>query len=353
MSASPALTLSGMLFAAIPILLIFALWTVSLFNEPVANFVYKLHLIRLGLLNLALSTDKKWKKPVGDSARLQVKSSKTIILVRHGESQWNVVFNKGFNGSFPKRLGSALQSEANLMTTLDSVFVDSPLSQLGCEQALELQNFIESEQDKEFGAVLKGTHPSVKSVLCSSNLRRALSTGTIGFLQRLKRTQEKIRILSSLQEITFNIDGVSLAKPRSAPQLSDTEIHALGLSSKADFNPDRFYEASENAGDKPIRGKGITRMLSFARWCFERPEPVVIACGGHSLYYRFLFQTFLPQSSTHDAKKYKMHNGCVLAFTLDEGKDPNGKTFYGIKEDSIRVLHGHFETPKPKKAKGE
>lgn len=71
-------------------------------------------------------------------------------------------------------------------------------------------------------------------------------------------------------------------------------------------------------------------------------------CGGHSLYNRFFFQTFLPQSSKHDAKMYKMYNGSVVAFTFEEGTDPNGKTFYGVKEDSIRVLHGHFENPAAK-----
>lgn len=70
-----------------------------------------------------------------------------------------------------------------------------------------MQAFVESETDKELGAILKGTSTTSKSVLVSSNLRRALSTGTIAFLNRLKRTQEKIHILSNLQEITFMIDG--------------------------------------------------------------------------------------------------------------------------------------------------
>lgn len=133
---SATITISGLLMASLPILFVFVIWIVSLFNEPVANFVYKLHLVRLALLNLAFSKDKKWKKPVGDSARLSNKArSKTIIFVRHGESAWNVVANRGFNGSFPKRLGAALQMEAHLMTSVDSVFVDSPLSPLGEERA--------------------------------------------------------------------------------------------------------------------------------------------------------------------------------------------------------------------------
>lgn len=111
------------------------------------------------------------------------------------------MFNRGFGPSFPGRLFSAVFDELRVLPTLDSVFVDSPLSPLGCRQALELQSFVETHP------VLNGTE---KSILVSSNLRRAVSTGVIGFLPRLKRTQERFHILSSLQEVTFNIDGLSL-----------------------------------------------------------------------------------------------------------------------------------------------
>jgi len=339
--SSSLFSAAGVFAAAIPILLILALWTAALFSQSVANVVYKLHLIRLGLTHLLFSSDKKWKK-LGDPDRVTKKRSKTIYFVRHGESAWNVVFNKGFGKTFPKRLGNALQKEANLFTTLDSVFVDSPLSSLGAEQALELQSYIESIPDSDPDAVLK-TGESGKSVLASSNLRRALSTGTIGFWPRIRRTQERIHVLSSLQEITFNVDGVALAKPYSSPVLADEELGALTSVTRADFDPDRYFDCSENAGDKPVRGKGVNRMLEFCHWCFKRDEPVIIAAG-HSLYFRFFFQTFLPYTSQHEGKKSKMANGCVVKFTIWEGKDPNQEDRYVIEEASIKVLHQDFES---------
>ena len=188
-------------YLAVASLLCYAL---SFFFEAFANVIYKERLFLKGIVHLLFSTDKKWKR-LPDPATVSRVRSKQIIFVRHGESAWNVVFNRGFGASFPGRLLSAIFDELRVLPTLDSVFADSPLSVLGCRQAQELQNFVETHP------LLRGSEG--KSVVVSSNLRRAVSTATIGFLHRLKRTQERIHILSSLQEVTFNIDGVSLAKP--------------------------------------------------------------------------------------------------------------------------------------------
>ena len=54
--------------------------------------------------------DSKWDKK-GDSEivkNMEPLDSRRIIFVRHGESQWNEVFNKGFGPSFPVRLASAM-----------------------------------------------------------------------------------------------------------------------------------------------------------------------------------------------------------------------------------------------------
>lgn len=251
-----------------------------------------------------------------------------------GESAWNVVFNRGFGATFPIRLLRAMVREATLLPTLDSVFFDSPLSDLGATQALELQRFIETHP------VLRGAPEGGKSVLVASNLRRALSTSTIGFWGRLKRTpQEKIHILSSLQEITFNVDGVALAKPRKAPVLADEELNALEVP-RSKFRYE-CYDVSENHGNKPVRSKGLDRMLEFCRWCFARDEPTVIVTG-HSLYFRFFFQTFLPLASTHVGKTSKMGNGAVVSFRLWEGESGD----YVIEEETVEILHNDFELAK-------
>lgn len=339
----------GLILAVLPLFGLLLLWTSSLLDERFANILYKLHLLRTGVLHLMFSTDKKWKKQP-DPAMLtgSEEFSKRIIFIRHGESAWNLVFNKGFNSTFPKRMGDALRNEASMATTLDSVFVDSPLDGEGCEQAQSLQDFVEKAEDTPLVKILRGSEGN--SVICSSNLRRALSTTTIGLWERLRRTQEKVHVLSSLQEITFNIDGVALAKPGTAPQLSHVELAALGSDLKS-FEADRYYDCSEQNGDKEIQGSGIDRMYEYCNWCFERKEPVIIA-GGHSLYFRAFFQTFLAHESAHTAKKHKMENAAVVAFTLFKGTK-NGKVMYKIDEASIEAMYLGFEEKKPKKSKSK
>jgi hypothetical protein len=63
-------------------------------------------------------------------------------------------------------------------------------------QALELQSFVETHP------VLNGSEG--RTIIVSSNLRRAVSTAVIGFLPRLNRSKERIHILSSLQVRRLN-----------------------------------------------------------------------------------------------------------------------------------------------------
>mmetsp|Transcript_12307 Transcript_12307/g.15990 ORF Transcript_12307/g.15990 Transcript_12307/m.15990 type:complete len:315 (-) Transcript_12307:262-1206(-) len=288
----------------VPLIAILALWVGSLYDKRLANVLYKLHLLREGGGHMLFSTDKKFPKKTPDAADVQEEASKQIIFVRHAESAWNLVFNKGFGKDFPGRLGDALKKEGKLFSTLDSVFVDSPLSKLGTDQADGLQRFIETG-DTEFNELLFGQPDAGKSIIVSSNLRRALSTCTIGFWNRLRRTQEKIHVLSSLQEVTFNVDGMSLAKPYHSPQLADDELAALDYHSPEDFDADRYYNCSENHGNKEIKSSGYKRLVEFCDWCFDEKQDEYdnIIAAGHSLYFRFFFQYFLPKASTHVSKK--------------------------------------------------
>ncbi|EOD17458.1 hypothetical protein EMIHUDRAFT_102681 [Emiliania huxleyi CCMP1516] len=56
-----------------------------------------------------------------------------LIFVRHGESVWNLVFNRGFGPSF--------LHELLLVPVDDSAFLDSPLSPLGLQQCGQLAIF--------------------------------------------------------------------------------------------------------------------------------------------------------------------------------------------------------------------
>ncbi|CAN0440510.1 unnamed protein product, partial [Laminaria digitata] len=59
---------------------------------------------------------------------------KRVIFLRHGESEWNEVFNRGFGPMFLVRLVKAFVREVMMLSTRDSVFFDSPLSNTGIQQ---------------------------------------------------------------------------------------------------------------------------------------------------------------------------------------------------------------------------
>lgn len=143
----------------------------------------------------------------------------SIIFRRHGESDWNNCFNKGFNLSFPSRLISAIIAELKLLFTLDSVFIDSPLNEDGIKQALELRNFLQTyDVSKNLKDGISEIVPSIRgdegtcSVICSSTLRRAVSTTIISLWPRIEANPgTKVYILSSLQEISRNVDTRALS----------------------------------------------------------------------------------------------------------------------------------------------
>jgi len=89
--------------------------------------------------HLVLSKEKSgWPKnrPDPDAIKgLKFETVKRVIFVRHGESTWNDVFNRGFGPMFPVRLVHGLVQEAGVLISRSSYFVDSPLSKLGYKQA--------------------------------------------------------------------------------------------------------------------------------------------------------------------------------------------------------------------------
>jgi hypothetical protein len=103
---------------------------------------------------------------------------------------------------------------------MDSTFLDSPLNSDGIEQALELRRFLYSinEGDKlyEIAAILRGEKST--SVIASSTLRRAIATTALVLWPRLEKKNEKICLLSNLQEISRNIDTRALS---SASEVAD------------------------------------------------------------------------------------------------------------------------------------
>jgi hypothetical protein len=238
------------------------------------------------------------------------------------------------------RLAIALFREALRLVSPDSVFIDSPLSSTGANQAAALSVFLATPRDERHGlsraeaeahALVRGAPGAPPSVLASSNLRRALSTAGIALSERLRRTGENIAVLSSLQEISPNVDTLSITPPFAPPVLP-------GLGNVR-------FDSSGHNGNKPLRGTGGPRMAAFAAWCFERPGREAVIAAGHSLWFRSFMDCYLPRTCAHDARRRKVVNCAVLAFTLQRGRVGDA-TVYRIAPESIAMVYGGFEQHK-------
>ncbi len=84
-----------------------------------------------------------------DARKFQVR----VIFVRHCESTWNEVFNKGTLATrlllMPIRLVNALINEVLYSPSGGSVFLDSPLSDDGLVQARSLKAFVEGKTETD------------------------------------------------------------------------------------------------------------------------------------------------------------------------------------------------------------
>ena len=276
---------------------------------------------------------------------------KRIVFIRHGESDWNNVFNKGISISFIFRLMSSLKEELFLfLTSSDSKFIYSPLNHEGIEQALELRRYIEatnhpecSKTTNEVLSMLRGDS-NTPSVIVSSTLRRAIATTTLALWPRVDKTEEKVIILSSLQEVSRNVDTRALSNPKEVADLPFARIKDKCKSTKREsFDPDVIYDATENYGNKRHNFYGILRLRAFNEWAFKRSEDTIIV-GGHSLWFKYFFQTYLPHSSKHDAKNKKISNSGIVTFIIYRSYGADGSPLYRIDESTIETVYGGFTT---------
>lgn len=323
-------------------------------NILIKTILTKLFLYLEGILFMITSKDtSKLSSKYNPDPDLLLKhpnaivTTKTIIFLRHGESDWNDIFNKGFGPSIFIRLFNGFYREMKLMITMDSVFLDSGLNHEGFLQAKELSKYLDSrptacdpsepEELKKLYEILNGNSGS--SVIVSSNLRRAIATTTISLWPRLQRTHEKIHILSNLQEISRNIDTKALAGRGIIPDLRRVGEH---LADPTSFKPEELYDVTENLGNKTSYFNGIKRLKAFNDWAFKRNEATIIV-GGHSLWFKHYFQVYLPYSSDHPAKTKKIVNTGVVALTLQRYTDEHGNLLgYRVEPNSIQTVYGGF-----------
>mmetsp|Transcript_6671 Transcript_6671/g.13552 ORF Transcript_6671/g.13552 Transcript_6671/m.13552 type:complete len:343 (-) Transcript_6671:124-1152(-) len=310
-------------------------------RTQIGNMLFKLRLSVSVIQHLLFSRDRKWNKKLiqdPDCIADAEGQYKRVVFIRHGESDWNDIFNRGFGPMFPVRLITGLLRELlSKFTTRDSLFLDSPLSPLGIRQAVELRYFLKqgSPQNTNPDAVhayrLLMGDPAGSSVLVSSNLRRAIATGTVGLQDRLRKTKEKMLISSALQEISRNPDTLALAETRGLPDLDYLSKYVDGF----DYN---MFDPSLNTGNKPVMGNGLTRLRMFANWIFTRQEETIIV-NGHSLYFRNFFNTYLPASCSHVARTKKISNCGVVSFRIKKAMY-NDTVMFRIDPTSIQVVAG-------------
>ncbi len=144
-----------------------------------------------------------------------------------------------------------------------------------------------------------------------------------------------------MQEISPNVDTIALSKAKDVADLPFVRL-TKHCNSSTRANIKDVYDASESFGNKTYSFNGIKRLRAFNEWVFKRDESIIIV-GGHSIWFRSFFQTFLPFSSTHDAKKKKIVNSGVVAFELSSVQDTDGSYIYRIAPESVLTLHGGFE----------
>eukprot|EP00934_Nitzschia_sp_Nitz4_P003315 Nitzschia sp. Nitz4//scaffold14_size191712//549//1637//NITZ4_001696-RA/size191712-processed-gene-0.296-mRNA-1//-1//CDS//3329536846//3305//frame0 len=346
----------------------YAVWIAYSLSRPIflATFVcmlmnpkaaeIKLKLIVTTFQFIFLSKDKKWKKSKEDPASYFQDETgvekKTIIFLRHGESTWNDTFNKGdrklipFIKGFIPNLFKSFATEWYFLVvgkSDESWFFDSPLSEKGKSQAEGVRKFLR-DTDPEFSTpkeaklirLLRGEGKE-KCQLTSSNLRRAISTVSIGLQDRLDKyvKDDKIMILQELQEVSINPDALSIHPPHSKL------VHSWMDSDRIKEIYETQCDTSKNLGNKPLDGNGLQRMKRFCDIAFDEIGAPAVVATGHSYWFRAFFQTYLPKSFDHVSKKKKLINGGIVGFTLMRKQTEKGYK-YSIDPNSIVVLYGGF-----------
>jgi broad specificity phosphatase PhoE len=225
-----------------------------------------------------------------------------------------------------------------------SWFYDAPLSYLGLGQVEDLGKFLKKAPSKDaegaIVAVLRADPDAPKSKILCSSLRRALSTMAAGFQDRLaQHPEEKILVVPSLQEISRNPDTLSITPAHTQVTASWIDKSSKLCNFQSIFS--NQVDMSLHTGNKEITTNGLKRMDAFCDVVFRQNENHVIV-GGHSIYFRSFFRTFMPYTEDHAAKSKKIVNCGVVALDLLKFKNEHGKTYYMIDPKTVNVVYGGF-----------
>ncbi|CAD7941165.1 unnamed protein product [Amoebophrya sp. A25] len=287
---------------------------------------------------------KKLPPPPPESVpSIKVRRERTIFFLRHGESEWNFVFNKKPVILAPFRLVYTCIKEFFLFGR-DSLFLDSPLNTEGLTQAAEAADIVEKLVPED-------------AVFVASPLRRAVSTLLLAFEKRLQR--KRVKVWHCLQEISRNVDTASITPARETPPVSRKEQK---MYPQCVTMYDRVLDVSGFEGNKTLGRRGVNRIQEFARKIFDQPElrPKPLVVGAHSLYFKHFFNIYLPELTAYGPKQLsdnqrdlatlartkKIHNGGLVSFVLQECETISGQMFYRVRPGSIKEVYKGFEGSK-------
>jgi hypothetical protein len=154
----------------------------------------------------------------------------------------------------------------------------------------------------------------------------------------LEKNDEKLRVSSLLQEISRNPDTLCITPPKEQPNPSWIEHAYKPLDIKKMYA--KHTDMQNNAGNKPVTARGITRIREFVHWAFaESGAADHVIVSGHSLYFRHMFRTFLPVDADSKGKTSKIHNGGAVAFTLERTPTKEGGiSGYAYRMDPASIV---------------
>jgi len=284
----------------------------GIFLPPFQMARNRLHYWYSALLLFVSTKDFKKRSPRAPSALspsdVPIRTI-TYVFVRHGQSRWNSYFN-AFDMWWPFRILYLLISETYyfFMNDKESTLIDSPLTEKGVTQARAIMSVVAGV----------GLHKEKPYRLITSNLRRALETAILCCNQiGTSNGTKKVLIHSDLQEISRNIDALSLCVEGGDPprELALTTMRYSLYSRSADY--------SKNLGNKTASSVGSDRIDNFVDWTFSsaQTDPVLYIIG-HSGWMRTFFKRYVPEANHNEIPwvSKKLKNCAVVSFDVAKYK---------------------------------
>lgn len=287
------------------------------------------------------------------------------VIIRHAQSIWN------------RAKAAGKLSFANAMC-LSTEMKDAPLSDKGIKESEILRDIvwalpsevfdweesalIEASARKRGLEILKGEDSNVakKTLLVTSNMRRAMSTGVIAlkFRNQLESGLETVHIMSSAQELSHwqAADARCITEAQKIPDLG----------SKLANNVKRFhYDVSHNYGDQNTESEGEHDDGRLERFCSELVSMMkaqgkeIFVLAGHSSWIQAFIQEYQPVKGNKledelKKKGVKLGNASVISVKLDVKKITNERGEPDVKcrlrAGETKLVYGSLQR-KTKKSK--